>query len=152
MNFNEYNNNFFSWEGLIGQKDYAINMAILFVVVFLLQFINFKVLFGEQNFLVGILDFLAQFLQFVFVISILSVVYRRINDFTVDRPLIYKKVYKVIFIALFLFPVLYFYIFAYFLDFIPILVKLLNIVCLFTAILGFIASVVFCFIKGKTRN
>ena len=152
MNFNENNNNFFSWEGLIGQKDYAINMLILIALVCLLQFLNFNALFGDHQILNGILDFLAQFLQFVFIISILSVVYRRIKDFTIDRPVIYKKVYKIIFSVLFLFPVLYFFVFAYFLNFIPIITQLLNIICAFLSIMGLIAAIIFCFFKGKTRD
>ena len=152
MKFDEYNTNFFSWEGLIGQKDYAINMVILVALVCLLQFLNFNILFSGHEILNSILTFLAQFLQFVFVMSILSVVYRRIRDFTIDRPVIYKKVYKVVFITLFLFPVLYFYIFAYFLDFIPILTQLLNIIAAFAGIMGGIASIIFCFFKGKTRD
>lgn len=152
MKYNEYNTNFFGWEGLIGQKDYAINIFILIALVFLLQFLNFDVLFSGHPILNNILVFLAQFLQFVFMISILSVVYRRIRDFTIDRPVIYKKVYKVIFCAFFLIPFLYFSLFLYFLDFIPILTQIVSLICAFLGIMGFIASVLFCFFKGKSKD
>ena len=97
MKPSDYNNSFFSWNGVIGQKDYTINLFILLVAVCLLQFLNFNALFGEHAMLNGILYFMAGFLQFVLIMSLLSVVYRRINDFSVYRTTNFKKFFKPVF-------------------------------------------------------
>ncbi len=142
------NNAFLSWEGTINRKDYVINMLILLTLFFGIFFIKFDVL-APQKVLNVILTYMVYFLQFIVLISILSVVYRRINDFSIGRSYKFKKTMNTIFGVLFLFPVLYFYVFAYFLSFLQAIIAILNILAFSAIIIGMIAAVVFAFIKSK---
>ena len=148
MSYNKSNSAFLSWEGTINRKDYVINMLILLTLALGMNFININVL-APEKITNTILSFLIQFLQFIFVISVLSVVYRRITDFSSGRTYKFKKTFYYLFIALFVFPVLYFYVFAYFLNFIPYLTTILGIYSLVAITFAFILSIIFCFLKAK---
>ncbi len=148
MSYNKSNTALLSWEGTINRKDYVINMLILLAIFFGINFINFNAL-APQKILNTILTFLVQFFQFVIVISILSVVYRRIADFSSGRTYQFQKTFYYIFIALFVIPVLYFYVLAYFLNFIPLISSILGMYSIAALIAAFVFSVVFCFFKAK---
>ena len=142
------NNAFLSWEGTINRKDYVINMLIMLTLFFGIFFIRFDVL-APQKILYLILTYMVSFLQFIILISILSVIYRRINDFSIGRSYDFRNKMNTVFGVLFVFPVLYFYIFAYFLSFLQSLISILNILACIAIIIGIVAAVVFAFIKSK---
>ncbi len=142
------NSAFLSWEGTINRKDYAINMLILIALFVALHLVNFNVL-APQKILNTILLYLVSFLQFIILISLLSIVYRRINDFSTGRSFRFQNIMKYIFGIFFLFPVLYFYIFAYFLSNIPFISVFLSYTALCFILVAIIASIIFCFIKSK---
>lgn len=142
------NSAFLSWEGTINRKDYAINMLILIALFVALYFVNFDVL-APQKILNTILLYLVSFLRFIILISLLSIVYRRINDFSTGRSFRFQNIMKYIFGIFFLFPVLYFYIFLFFISYIPFLSVFLNILAVYAVYGAVIAAIVFCFIKSK---
>ena len=148
MRNTDSNSAFLSWEGTIGRKDYVINMLILIGMLIAISLVNFNVI-APQKFLNTILIFLVNFLQFVLVISVLSVVYRRIADFSTGRSFKFAKIMKIIFAVLFLFPLFYFFLINYLLPPIPIISECLYMLSLFAIIGGIIASIIFCFLKSK---
>ncbi len=149
MAYKESNSAFFSWEGTINRKDYIINMLIMIVISVALPFINFEVLV-PQKILYGILMFLVQFLQFVLVFSMLSVIYRRIADFSSNYSVKRQEILRKSFIVIFVLPVVYFAILRYFLDFLQGFMGILDIIFLFVfAPVCLIISIVLAFIKGK---
>ena len=79
MAYNESNNSFYSWEGTINRKDYVINMLILIALFFALNLVRFDIL-AQNKILYTILMFIIGFLKFIFIMSVLSVIYRRIAD------------------------------------------------------------------------
>ena len=148
MSYKESNNSFFSWEGTINRKDYIINMLILTALFFVIKLVRFDILVPEKI-THTILMFIVGFLQFVVVMSILSIVYRRIVDFSIGRSYKFRKIMKSIFVIFYVFPILYIYIIAGFISFIPLVSVFLGYLAILTAILGIISSIIFAFIKSK---
>lgn len=141
------NTNFLSFEGKIGRKNYIINLLILLLLLIGIFFIKFEnyIEYFRYKFLYTILIFIVDILKFAIVISILSVVYRRIADFST----INKKM-KYLFFIFYLFPVLYVYWGHYLLDFIPPLISLLDIITYIIIIpTAIIITIIFSFLKSK---
>ena len=152
MQSNEYNNDFLGYHGYINRKNYAINLLILFALFIATTLVNFDKLtqFTNYNFLKTVLSFVVDLFKFVIMISALSVVYRRIADISKKRSVEFfenlKKTYGIIFV----FPIFYLYCFRYFLDIIPPLTTLLNILTIMVLIpLAIISTIILCFIKGE---
>ena len=146
MNTKESNSNYLSFEGIINRKDYTINMLILLGIFIGVNLINFNYLqtFFRYEFLYTIFVFIVEMLKFIVMIAIISTVYRRISDFT-D----FNDNWKRIFFIFYFFPFLYLN-WGNLLNFIPFLIKVLDIVTLFIILpVAFISSIVFAFIKSK---
>lgn len=146
MNTKESNSSYLSFEGIINRKDYTINMLILLGIFIGVNLINFNYLqtFFRYEFLYTIFVFIVEMLKFIVMIAIISTVYRRISDFT-D----FNDNWKRIFFIFYFFPFLYLN-WGNLLNFIPFLIKVLDIVTLFIILpIAFISSIVFAFIKSK---
>lgn len=146
MNTKESNSSYLSFEGIINRKDYTINMLILLGIFIGVNLINFNYLqtFFRYEFLYTIFVFIVEMLKFIVMIAIISTVYRRISDFT-D----FNDNWKRIFFIFYFFPFLYLN-WGNLLNFIPFLIKVLDIVTLFIILpVAFISSIVFAFIKSK---
>lgn len=147
MTYKDSNSSFFSWEGTISRKDYAINMAISVISVTALYFTRFSALVSQQI-LYNILMFLVQFLQFVLIMSILSLIYRRIADFELKFSHKIQTILRYLFFILCIFPVVYIFLLSYFLNFMPIITSILGILSIFAALLGIIYAIIIGFIKS----
>lgn len=146
MNTKESNSSYLSFEGIINRKDYTINMLILLGIFIGVNLINFNYLqtFFRYEFLYTIFVFIVEMLKFIVMIAIISTVYRRISDFT-D----FNDNWKRIFFIFYFFPFLYLN-WGNLLNFIPFLIKVLDIVTLFIILpVAFISSIIFAFIKSK---
>ena len=152
MDYKDNNTDFFSYNGTINRKNYAINMFILialYVVIYFVRFENF-VLFTSQKYLLHILLFFVGLFKFVIVISTISVVYRRIADISTNKTENFKLIAKRIFTILYVFPILHLYCLRYFLDIIPALVAFLDTITFLVLLpIAAITSIVLCFITGK---
>ena len=148
MAYKESNSAFLSWEGTISRKDYAINMLIAVVSLIALYFTNFSVLV-PQKFLYDIIVFLVQFLQFILIISVLSLIYRRIEDFSRRFTIKIQRIFKYLFYILCLFPIIYIFVLNYLLNIIPIITVILNISSLIAGFLGILFSIIVGLIKSE---
>ena len=152
MKNSEYNNEFFSYNGYINRKNYAINMLILLALYIATSLVNFKSFtqFTSYKFLQDILLFFVDFFKFVVMISTLSVIYRRIADISKKHSENFFENAKKVFALIFVFPILYIYCLQYFLDIIPVLTVFLNQVTIFVLTpLGIILAIILSFIKGE---
>lgn len=148
----ENNNNFFSYNGYINRKNYAINMLILVALYVSVSFVNFESFFQYTNykFLYTVLMFMVGFFKFVILMSAISVVYRRIADISKKRTEQFFMAMKRLFVLLIVLPALYVYCIRYFFDVVPILVYGLDILTFFGLIpAGIIMAIILCFIKGE---
>ena len=83
----ESNNNFFSYQGTINRKNYIIDTIIiifLYGLLSLVKFENFKP-FISFELIYSILLFVVGMFKFVLIFSFLSLVYRRIADFSAGK-------------------------------------------------------------------
>lgn len=152
MTQQESNNDLFSYQGSISRKNYMINMLILLAIFVgtsfirlenFEQFITYKFLYSAMVFVVGAIKFVA-------VMAMLSVVYRRIIDFTQFKSITFQETMKKIFVIAFVFPVLYDFCLRFFIDIIPSLQGILDLLIVFILYpFATIASIAFCFPKGK---
>lgn len=152
MSYKEYNNDFFSYQGTISRKNYIINLIILAALFICMSFVKFETFlpYIKPEFLYKILIFMAEFFKFVLLMSAISVIYRRIADFSNSKSNIFKENIQKLFVILFVFPFLYDFCIRYFIDFIPYLQGILDIaVNLILIPIGIIALVIFGFIKGN---
>ena len=152
MQSNEYNNDFLGYHGYINRKNYAINLLILFALFVATTLVNFEKLtqFTNYEFLKVVLTFVVDLFKFVIMISALSVVFRRIADISKKRPASFFENLKKAYGILYVFPIFYLYCFRYFLDIIPPLTTLLNILTIMVLIpLAIISTIILCFIKGE---
>ncbi|MCD7780693.1 MAG: hypothetical protein LUH05_08505 [Candidatus Gastranaerophilales bacterium] len=148
----ESNNDFFSYNGTISRKNYLINMLILIALYVGCSFIRFENFepFIPVKFLFSVLLFMVGLFKFVILMSALSVIYRRIADFSRSKSYNFIINMKRIFVFIFIFPVLYLFCLRYFFDIIPFIINILDTFVISVLIpLAFIASIIFCFIKGK---
>ena len=146
MNMKESNSNYLSFEGSISRKDYSINMLILCGIFIGVNLINFKTLQPLFNFefLFSVFIFIIEMLKFIVLIAIISTIYRRIADFTE-----FDDKWKKIFFIFYFFPFLYLN-WGNLLNFIPVLIKILDLVTLFLLLpIALLSSIVFAFIKSK---
>jgi len=153
MNGREYNNDFFGWDGFIARKNYAVNLLIVLGLFAGLSLINFNAFepYIPFKFLLTALIFTADLLRLVLVMCALSLVYRRIADFTVYKSYKIQSAAKNIFIIVYVLPVLYILCARYFLSFAPAAVKILDLITFFVFIpSGLLCAVIFAFIKGKS--
>ena len=147
----EYNNDFFGWEGTISRKNYTINLFIVCMMCIVLSFVNFQAFepFIPFKFLLTIIVFMADLIRLVLVMCALSLVYRRIIDFSVTKTYQFQLNMKRLFVFLFVVPVLYILCIRSFLSFMPVFINILDILIGFIVIpLSIICSIVFCFIKA----
>ncbi len=148
MSYNESNNDFLSYEGRINRKNYVINMFILvflYIGLFLINFnsfseyIRFKILYT-------ILIYTVELLRFVIIIAILSIIYRRISDFSS-----FSAGMKKVFVILYIFPFIYLNWGHYLLNFLPGLIYVLDLITLFILMpFAIISSIIFAFLKSKS--
>lgn len=147
MAYYESNNDFLSYEGRINRKNYIINMLILLAlyicVAFLIKFESFSQYFSHE-FFNTVLEFIVELFKFILIIAIMSLIYRRIADFS-D----FGDKYKKMFFILFFFPFLYINWGAYLLSFLPPLVYVLNISMIIILPIAIITAIVFAFLKSK---
>ena len=152
MQSNEYNNDFLGYHGYINRKNYAINLLILFALFVATTLVNFEKLtqFTNYEFLKVVLTFVVDLFKFVIMISALSVVFRRIADISKKRPASFFENLKKAYGILYVFPIFYLYCFRYFLDIIPQLTTILNILTIMILLpLSIISTIILCFIKGE---
>ncbi|MCD7879059.1 MAG: hypothetical protein LUG16_03900 [Candidatus Gastranaerophilales bacterium] len=152
MSFREANTDFFSYQGTIGRKDYIVNLLILsaiYVGLSLLRFENFRQ-YITIEFINSVLTWLIWFAKFMVIMSGLSMVYRRLNDITHNRPSSYAAFTGKLFVILFVLPAFYLYCLRYFIDIMPFIQNILDLVVTYILIpLGAILMLLLCFIKGK---
>ncbi len=151
-NIDEYNNDFFGYNGYINRKNYIINMVILFALFFATELVDFDKFtqFTNITFLKTVLIFVVDLFKFVLMIAALSVVYRRIADISKNRSYVFFSNMKKAYAMLFVFPIFYLYCFRHFFDIVPILMNILNILTIAILLpLAAISTFILCFIKGK---
>lgn len=152
MSYNESNNEFFSYQGTINRKDYVINIIIiigLFIGISLVRFDSFQP-YIKPEFLYKVLIFMVDLFQFVMLMCGISLVYRRIADFSLSKSGAFISKMQKLFALLFVFPVLYIFCFRFFINIIPIIQNILDILTIFIlAPLGIISTIILAFIKGK---
>lgn len=151
MNNKNFNTAFFSYEGQINRKDYAINMLILiglFVALTLIKPEAF-VLHTSLKFLAVILSFAISLVRFVVSFSILSQIYRRINDITRKKSFKNDTIWHKFFIGIYIIPIILYFIVGYLIGNIPIVSSLLNGYILIMMPLMAIYAFILCFIKGQ---
>lgn len=111
MNKREFNAAFFSYEGTINRKDYAINMLILISLFIGLSLIRPEafVLHTSLKFLAIILSFLISMLKFVTGFSILSQIYRRNKDIAYNKSEKTRNILNKLFIFIYAVPIILYY-------------------------------------------
>lgn len=143
----EYNNDFLNYKGKINRKNYIINMLILLALYSAVILVNFNSLkqFITYDFLFTVLMFVIELFKFVLMVAIISVIYRRIADFSE-----FNENMKKIFFIFFFFPFLYLNWGHYLLDFIPPLVYILDILTFFIILpVALVLTIVYAFLKGR---
>ncbi len=150
MAYFETNNDFFGYNGVINRKNYAINMAIMFLIFLGLYFINFATFLQHTSvkFLFYILDFVISLVKFVAVFAMLSLIYRRFMDISKSKSLLFSENIKKLFIILFVFPVLYCLCVRLFIYNIPFIINILDILTFFVLIpVAAVIAIIISFIK-----
>lgn len=151
MTLRDYNNDFFGWNGTIGRKNYAINMFIVCFLALGLSFVNFEAFkpFISFDFLLSVVIFMAELLRLILLMCALSLVYRRIMDFSNTKPYKFQLNIKRFFIFAFVVPILYVLCLRHFASYIPVLMSAMDfIIGLILIPISIISSIVFCFIKS----
>lgn len=152
MAYKEYNNDFFSYQGSISRKNYFINMLILTALYIALYFVKFENFapYIPYKIIFTVLMFMANLFKFVVLMSAISVIYRRMADFSAGRTYDFNMKMKRIFVLLFVFPILYLFCIRYFIDIMPAIVYILDLITIFLLIpCSIVTAIVFCFIKGS---
>lgn len=147
-----YNNDFFGWEGVISRKNYAINLFIVFALYIVLSLVNFQAFepFIPIKFLLTVLVFMSEILKLVIVMCALSLIYRRIADFSGTKPYKFQMNMRRLFVFLYVVPALYLLCIRYFFNFMPLLIQIADLMVFLLLIpLALISSIVFCFIKSN---
>ena len=145
------NNDFLSYQGTISRKNYIINLLILVLLYAFTSLIRFDALlpYIKFQFLYTVLIFLVELFKFVLLISALSVIYRRISDFsnfnTFNTPM------KWLFSIFYLFPFIYMCWVRYlFMDIMPKLTFYISLATVYIILpITLILTVVFAFLKSK---
>ena len=145
----EYNSDFLSFEGRISRKDYIINMLILVALFVLLTFTNFNSLlqYSSSQLVNIIVIFVIGIIKFTIVASIISIVYRRISDISN-----FSKKMKNFFIIFYFVPFVYLGFARELIDFLPIIIFLLDRIIIFIHIpIATVSAIIFSFLKSKTN-
>ena len=145
------NTDFFSYQGTINRKDYTINMLIVIAMLIGISLVRFDSFapYIRPEFLYKVLMFMVNLFQFVMLMSAISLVYRRIADFSILKSTTFIVWMKKIFFILFVFPVLYLFCFRFFIDIIPIFQNFIDFFVIFILFpVSIIVSVILAFIKG----
>lgn len=152
MGKNGYNNDFFGYKGKIGRKNYLINMLILVAMYIaisciqfdsLIQYITFKLIYS-------LLIWTVEVLKFVIIMSAISLVYRRIQDFASTKTQNFNDSMKRIFIYLFVFPTLYIFCIRYAIGIIPNITALLDTLTFLVLVpIGIVFAITISSIKGS---
>ena len=148
----ESNSDFFSYNGTISRKDYTINLLIVVALYLILSFTKFENLlqYTKPELLVHIFVFLVSLFKFLLVMSTISIIFRRVVDITLNKSETFQTNSKKIFAILYVFPILHLFCLRYFLDIIPSLVSILDLITLYILMpISVITSIILCFIKGK---
>lgn len=146
MNYQEYNNSFLGFTGKIDRKNYIINMVILVAIIVLTNMTNFNKFsqyFSSQAYTYFLLFFVG-LLKFIVTVGILSVIYRRISDFSN-----FEKNMKKVFAIFFFIPFLYYEIGRDTLSVFPGIIPFCNLIISFLFITSCILSIIFAFLKSK---
>lgn len=152
MKNKESNSDFFSYNGTISRKDYAINLLIIVALYLILSFTKFENLlqYTKPELLVHIFVFMVNLFKFLLVMSSISIIFRRVVDITWNKSETFQTNSKKIFATLYVFPILHLFCLRYFLDVIPSLVSILDLITLYVLMpISVITSIILCFIKGK---
>ena len=152
MSNEQFNNDFFSYQGKISRKDYVINMLIVVSLLIGISFVRFDSFapYIRPEFLYKILLFMVNLFQFVMLMSAISLVYRRIADFSDTKSITFNNCMKNFFFFLFIFPILYLFCIRYFIDIIPIIRNVIDLIVIFIIVpIGIISSIILAFIKGS---
>ncbi|MBQ4122557.1 hypothetical protein IJD44_02365 [bacterium] len=145
----EYNSDFLSFAGRISRKDYIINMLILVALFVLLTFTNFNSLlqYSSSQLVNIIVIFVIGIIKFTIVASIISIVYRRISDISN-----FSKKMKNFFIIFYFVPFVYLGFARELIDFLPIIIFLLDRIIIFILIpIATVSAIIFSFLKSKTN-
>lgn len=143
---NNYNSDFFSYYGKINRKNYIINLLILSALFLLLSITDFTIFtkFSSEILTTTVFSIL-DFLRFVIIAAILSVIYRRIADFSN-----HNKKLKTFFVIFYLTPFIFYYLGNFLFDFSSSLLVILNTIILNIIFpISIIAAIVFAFLKSK---
>ena len=99
------NTDFFSYQGTINRKDYTINMLIVIAMLIGISLVRFDSFapYIRPEFLYKVLMFMVNLFQFVMLMSAISLVYRRIADFSILKSTTFIVWMKKIFFILFVF-------------------------------------------------
>lgn len=148
MSYNE-NNDFFSYQGTISRKNYIINMLILISLYVLISLVRFDILeqYVTFKFLFTILIFFVSLFKFVILMSSLSLIYRRIADFSFNKSYTFISNMKKLFVVFFVFPLLYIYCIRVFIGTIPVITPIFDYSMIILIPLGFIFALILSFIK-----
>lgn len=147
----ESNNDFFSYYGVVNRKNYIINMLIVSAIYIGLSVIKFESFapFITYKFLYTALIFMINMIKFVAIMSALSLIYRRIADFSYQKNKKFQQVMYKIFVTLFVFPAIYLLILRYFIDIVPAIQNILDLLSVLILLpAGIISAIIFAFIKG----
>ncbi len=150
MTGKNYNNDYFSYNGVISRKNYLINMLILIALYTAISLVRFESFadFISFKLIYSILIFMADLFKFIIIMSALSVIYRRIADISSHKSYKFYTNMKKLFIILFIFPVLYLFCIRYFFDIIPLVTAIVDMAVIYILTpLGIIAGIIFCIIK-----
>lgn len=152
MNKKDFNTAFFSYEGEINRKDYAINMLILIGLFFALSFIKPElfVLHTSLKFLATIIYFIISLTKFIICFSILSQIYRRIKDITFNKSTKTKNLLDKLFIFIYVAPIILFYVVSFLLaDIFPAVMGLMFLLVQIIFPIMILFAIIISFIKGR---
>lgn len=152
MNNRDFNTAFFSYEGQINRKDYAINMLILIGLLIALSLIKPEafVMHTSLKFLAGILSFIIGLVRFVAMFSILSLIYRRINDVTHKKFPNKNSLLHKIFIGIYIVPIILYFIISFLIGgSIPAISYLFGYLIIILLPIMAIFAIIISFIKGN---
>lgn len=143
---NNYNNDFLNYSGKISRKNYIINLLILVSMLILLSATDFSVFTKNcSELLSSSLFYILDFLKFVIIVAIISVVYRRIADFSS-----FGKEMKTFFVLFYFIPFLYISLGHFILDSAPTLISIFDWITLIIILpVAIISSFIFAFLKSK---
>lgn len=152
MNKKEFNAAFFSYDGVINRKDYAINMLILIGLFFALSLFKPElfVINTSLKFLATILALVISLLKFVAGFSMLSQIYRRNKDIGYNKSQRTKNILDKLFIFIYAVPIILFYSITFlFSGLIPIMDVIASFLILIMGPIMILYAIIIAFIKSR---